>query len=124
MSRLLHRHTMPDLRALAKRRGLTVKGQLKDEYVQRLAAMQGFIEEKLDVCCTRVECNDWNFFAFEQSFTGGNDATFKLCLIAWTFLAVENAKETLMFLRVLLVDILYRHVLDTPYFHHTTGSVR
>jgi Helicase conserved C-terminal domain len=39
MSQLLHRYTMNDLRALAKRRGLTVKGQLKEEYVQRLAAL-------------------------------------------------------------------------------------
>jgi len=39
MQELLYRYTMSELRALARSRGLSVKGQLKDEYVQRLARL-------------------------------------------------------------------------------------
>jgi hypothetical protein len=38
LEELLYLYTMPDLRALAKRRGLAIKATLKQEFVERLAA--------------------------------------------------------------------------------------
>src|SRR6266566_646479 len=76
------------------------------------------IEENIETRCTCIKGNNWSFFPFERAFVSRGDVTFKLCLVAWTFSGIENAKEALVFLllRVLLVDIVYCHAQGSPCF--------
>lgn len=73
MSQLLSRYTMKDLRALAGRRGLTVKGQYKDEYVRRLAALL-LLPENIDAAVEGLGDGDLIVLTLIDVLRGGADA--------------------------------------------------